>query len=678
MDAMRQAIDKLTTQFLRFILPVTALVLPLFFLPLTTEFFVVNKNLVILIAGSLALSAWLVRNITRRRIHLSLTPAAIPLLLLSTVYLISSFVQSPSPYLALTGRTAIIIALTALYIGVTSSQKNKLVINLTFAALIVSAAVASLLSLYSFLGLSAALAAPAWLTGKTFNLIGGPIPFLTFIVPLIPVSLYLALSAGRWLTKAALLFATLLLTAASLAQLSLLLPGSGNQLFILPIAAGWSIAVDIFKNARSALLGTGPETFLSAFTRLKPANLNQSALWDTRFTSSSNEFFTVLTTVGLLGAFFWLLAFIRSIRLGLAQIGAKKTAPDLIASLILVTTSLLANFAIPANPTLLGLTVIGLALLSLSLKLHTDLVQDISLNLTAVSLSDTGNYSDVPETKTAGFQLLPWLTAIVLLPLLAYFWFVAGRAYAADLATFKALSTINTNATESYNQQIRAYTLDPYNPYYRINFAQTSLALANTIASRKDLTDQDKSNITQLVQQAIREAKNATALDPANVLTWENLANTYRQLINFAEGASDWAIASYNQAISLDPNNPRLHLELGGLFFALKDYDSAGKLYERAIELKPNWANSHYNLAQIMKLKRDNPRALDQLRAVLQLLDTSSEDYKKVQTEIDELSQQVRAAATSQTGLESTSPAPLPSITPKVSLPKEAAPNLPN
>ena len=678
MDAMRQAIDKLTTQLLRFILPVTALILPLFFLPLTTEFFVVNKNLVIFIAGSLALLAWLVRNITRRRIHLSLTPAAIPLLLLSIVYLISAFIQSPSPYLALTGRTAIIIALTALYIGVTSSQKNKLVINLTFAALIVSAGLASLLSLYSYLGLSAALSAPAWLTGKTFNVIGGPIPFLTFVVPLIPVSLYLALTAGRWLTKAALLFATLLLTAASLAQISLILPASGNQLFILPLATGWSIAVDIFKNARTALLGTGPETFLSAFTRLKPIALNQGGLWDTRFTSSSNEFFTILTSVGLLGAFFWLLAFIRSLRLGLAQISARKTSPDFIASLILVTTSLLANFTIPANPALLGLTVIGLALLSLSLKLHTDLVQDISLNLTAVSLSDTGNYTDAPETKTTGFQLLPWLTAIVLLPLLGYFWFVAGRAYAADLATFKALSTINTNATESYNQQIQAYTLDPYNPYYRINFAQTSLALANTIASRKDLTDQDKSNITQLVQQAIREAKNATALDPANVLTWENLANTYRQLINFAEGASDWAIASYGQAISLDPNNPRLHLELGGLFFALKDYDSAGRLYERAIELKPNWANSHYNLAQIMKLKKDNLRALDQLRAVLQLLDTSSEDYKKVQTEIEEVSQQTRAAQASQTGLEPTSPAPLPSITPKVNLPEEAAPNLPN
>ncbi|MEK7064455.1 MAG: tetratricopeptide repeat protein [Patescibacteria group bacterium] len=686
---MRQTIDKLATQILRFILPVTALVLPLFFLPLTTEFFIVNKNLVLLLAGSLALVAWLARNITRRRIHLSLTPAAIPFLLLSAIYLISSFVQSGSPYLALTGRTATVIALAALYIGVTSSQKNKLVIDLTLAALLLSAALASLFSLYSYSGLSAVLPGPAWLTSKTFSVIGGPIPFLTFVAPLIPVALYLAFSAGRWPTKAVLIFASLLFSAASLAQISLILPGSGNQIFILPVSVGWSIAVDIFKNAGSALLGTGPETFLSAFTRLKPLSLNQGALWDTRFTSSSNEFLTILTTVGLLGAFFWLLAFIQSIRLALTQIGAKKTAPDLIVGLILVCASLLANLLIPANPALLGLTFISLALLSLSLKLHTDLIKDISLNLTAVSLSETGNYTEVPETKTAPFQLLPWFAAILLLPLLGYFWIVQGRAYAANLATYKAMALLNTNATESYNQQIRAYNLDPYNPYYRVNFSQTSLALANTVASRPNLTDQDKSSITQLVQQAIREAKNATALDPANVLTWENLSSTYRQITNFAEGASDWAIASYGQAISLDPNNPRLHLELGGLFFALADYDSAGKLYERAIALKPNWANGHYNLAQVHKIKKENNRAIDQLRTALQLLEVDSEDYRKVQTEIEAVSQQTRAQAGEGTpgtvaregllpGGPSASPAPLPSVTPKVSLPEEAAPNLPN
>ena len=666
---MRPTIDKTATLVLRFLLPLAAFGLPLFFLPITSEFFFVNKNLLILILGSLALVAWLIRNIARRRIHLSLAPAAIPLLLLSAVYLVSSFFQSPNFVWALAGRTATVIALTALYIGVTSSQKNRLVIDLTLAALIASATVASLVSLYTFSGLSASLPAPAWLTNRVFNPVGGPIPFLTFVVPLIPVCFYLALTAKNWRWRLALLSTGLLAIGAGAAQISFLLPESGNPLFRLPLPAGWSIAVDIFKDWRTALLGTGPETFLSAYTRLRPLSLNLTPLWDTRFSNSSNELFTVLTTTGILGLGFWFLSFYKSLRLGFDQIAAKKASPALTASLILVGASFLTALVIPTNPVLLGLTFIGLALVALCLKLETDLVEDVSLDLSAISNS---------RTKTGSTQILPWLLAIVLLPPVAFYLYLAGRAYAANLATYQAASTIQTNASESYNQQIRAYTLDPANAYYRINFSQTSLALANSIASRPDLTDQDKTNITQLVQQAIREAKNATALDPTNVLAWENLAAIYRQLLNFAQGASDWAIASYSQAISLDPNNPRLYLELGGVYYGLKDYDSAAKLYERAGQLKPNWPNPYYNLAQVKKLKKEDAQAIGLLRQTRDLLDKDDADYRQVQTEIDELENKTTPAAATTAPLELVTPAPLPSITPKISLPEESAPDLPN
>ncbi len=669
---MRQTIDKLATLLLRLLLPITALCLPLFFLPLTTDFFLTNKNLFILIIGSLALIAWLVRNITRRRIHISLTPTTLPLLLLALTYIISAIFQSSNPYLALMGRTAIIIALTSLYLGVTSSQKNRQVIHLTYGALIISAIVASLVSFYSFIGLNSALSAPSWLTAKTFNPLGGPVPLLTYILPLLPVTLFLGLKATRWQLRTGLLFVTGLLSAAALSQISLLLPKSGNQIFLLPIPAGWSIAVDIFKNWRTALIGIGPENFLSAFTRLKPAFLNQTNLWDIRFNSSSNELFTILTTTGLLGVIFWLTALIRPILLGLKQ----KATPDLTAGIILIITTSLANLIVPANPVLLGLTFISLALLNLSLKIDTHAIKDISLNLSA---TETGHspYSELPDVKTASFQLLPWLFALVLIPALTYFWYLQVRSYGANIATYKALQTINTNATESYNQQIRAYSLEEKNPYYRLNFSQTSLSLANAIASQKDLSDQDKSNITQLAQQAIREAKNATQLDPGNVLVWENLAQVYRQLINFAQGASDWTIASYRQTISLDPNNPRLHLELGGVYFALKDYDSAQREYETAISTKPDFANAHYNLAVIHQAKKDYAKALSEMRIVVQLVDPNSADYQQAQNELKELEKLAPTQSKSEPGQELITPTPIPSGQPKVNLDDSSAPDLP-
>lgn len=682
---MRQTLDRLATLLLRFLLPLTALTLPLFFLPITTEFFLINKNLLLLVIGSLALLAWLVRNITRRRIHVSLTPATFPLLLLAATYLASSLIQTTNVYMSLMGRTALVFALATLFLAVTSSQKNKAVLHLTLAALILSASIASLFSLYSYLGLNGSLTgAPAWFTNKNFNPVGGPVPFLTLVLPLLPAILYLAIKSTRWQLKAILLLCSGLVAAASLSQINLLLPGSGNQILILPFAAGWSIAVDIFKNARTALLGTGPETFLSTFTRLRPAYLNLGNLSDSRFAGSSNELFTVLTTVGLLGAFFWLAAFIKPLSAGLKQVSAKKASKELIAALLLTAGAFLANLIVPANPVLLGFSIISLTLVSLSLKLDSNLVKDLSINLSATPVASPDNpYGLLEGDKKGKFELLPWLTTLLLLIPLSIFWYWQGRAYTANLATYQALSLLNTNATESYNRQIQAYNLEPENPYYRLNFSQTSLALANSIAGKKDLTDQDKENVTQLVQQAIREAKKATELAPDNVLAWENLANTYRQLINFAEGAQDWTIASYNQALSLDPNSPRLYLELGGVYYSLKDNDSAQKSFEQAISLKPNWANAHYNLAILFKNKKEYAKALSEMRIVVRLLDPNGKDYQQAQNELKELEKLAPApsASTKAEPGELTTPTPPPAGGPtsktKVNLPPDSAPDLP-
>ncbi len=498
---------------------------------------------------------------------------------------------------------------------------------------------------------------------------------------MIPVSLYLAFRSIKWQIKAILLLSTALFAGASISQISLILPSSGNAIFTLPFTAGWSIALDIFKNWRTALLGVGPENFLAAFTRLRPAYLNLTPLWDSRFNSSSNELFTVLTTTGVLGALLWLTIFLKTANLALKQITGKKSTVNLTASTLFLLGIFLANLVVPANPVLLGMTFISLALVNLSLKLDTNEIKDVAINLAATS-SSSNTYDQLSESKGDQNTLLPWFSGLVFACLLGFFWYFEGRAYAANLATFKALSLLNTNATESYNQQILAYNLEPSNPYYRLNFSQTSLALANSIAAKKDISDQDKTNVTQLVQQAIREAKTATQLDPDNVLAWENLGNTYRQLVNFAQGAQDWAIASYGQAMSLDPNNARLRLELGGIYFTTKDYDSAQKLYEQAINLKPNWANAHYNLAVVMKTKKDYGKALAEMRIVVQLLDPNSKDYQQAQNELKDLEKLAPAPAQTQTdtskqNIELVTPTPPPTTKTKVNLPKDAAPSLP-
>ncbi|MBI1872250.1 tetratricopeptide repeat protein, partial [Candidatus Collierbacteria bacterium] len=368
-------------------------------------------------------------------------------------------------------------------------------------------------------------------------------------------------------------------------------------------------------------IGSGPETFFSVYTRLKPASLNLTNLWNIRFTNSSNEALELLATVGLLCAFLWITAITKPRKLALNQIKLKKdVSPQLTASFLFTAGTFIAMFLIPASVVLFTAFFLGLILLNLALSTDIKVGKDIDINLSGVTPS-----------------LLPLATLLVSLVGLAVFWSNAGKTYAASLISFKAGQLLKTNTTESYNLQIKAFQLDPKTSAYRINFSQTSMALANQIAKQKDLSDEDKKNVSQLVQQAIREAKNATDLDPTNVVAWENLSGIYQQITGFVEGAPDWTVASYSQAISLDPSNPALRLGLGGFFFGLGDYEQAIKIFEQAVNLKPNWANAHYNLSTAYKAKKDYAKALNEMKIVAQLLDPKSEDVKKVEEEVKEL-----------------------------------------
>lgn len=678
---MRQTLDKIANQTLKFILPLTAFLIPLFFLTITPDFFSYNKRFLIYILASVSLIAFSIRTITRRKLQLTLSPASGPLLALVAIYIISSIVQAPNTAQSIFGQTSFIAALTIIFLTTTSSQKNNFVVKSTIFSLITSTFIVSLFAIYQALGLAENIAGPAYLQSKTFNPTGGPLPLLSLTLPLLPAIIYLGLKTSQRILKLLIFTGAVVLTVASIFQINYLLPSTPEaNLILLPLSSGWSIAVDIFKNWRTAFLGTGPNTFLTAFTRLRPIRLNFLSTWNIRYSSSSNELLTILTTTGLLGLFTFVSAYLRTFTTSKNSLqGLTKKDPLIVFSNLILISSFIVFFLVPASPVLLTLSFLGLSLVTMNLKLKDHYkIKDVVINLVAAP-------KDGSTSSTVG-AIFPWIYTFLSVVLLGFFWFFAGRIYAASLLTKKAIDTLNTESIKSYNYQAEAYLLDPTNPTYRINFSQTSLALANSLAQKEDLSDQDRQDLTQLVEQAIREAKNATQLDPNNVIVWENLANTYRQLINFAEGASDWTIASYSQAINLDPTNPALRLDLGGVLLTLEDYDGAIKLFEQAIERKSDWPNAHYNLSSAYKSDKNFINALAEMRIVVQLLDPNTEDYQKALDELAELEKLVPSTPQpvvpgdqpqAPEDIQLVTPTPIPSPAEPVELPDDAGPDIP-
>jgi len=58
---------------------------------------------------------------------------------------------------------------------------------------------------------------------------------------------------------------------------------------------------------------------------------------------------------------------------------------------------------------------------------------------------------------------------------------------------------------------------------------------------------------------------------------------------------------------------------LGGAYFAKGETDVALRMFQRAIELYPNFATSYYNLSCILATKKEKEKALEYLKKAISL-----------------------------------------------------------
>jgi len=291
--------------------------------------------------------------------------------------------------------------------------------------------------------------------------------------------------------------------------------------------------------------------------------------------------------------------------------------------------------------------------------------------------------------------LLPIYIGVVVLTLLVLGGtsFFLGRQFMSEYYFKLSLDSVADNSLQKlYENQVKAIQLNETNEEFRRQFAQTNLIVANNIAAKDpaQITDADRQTIAQAIQSSIEQAKAAVALNPGKVTNWETLAAVYRQIVNVAENAPVWAVSAYQQAIVLDPRNPVLRLDLGGIFYLFQNYDEAQRMFEQAVSLKPDWANANYNLAWTYYQKGLYGSAVDQMQVVVGLIDPAKqpEDYKSAQKNLDEFKvkfqeelaklaeqqgQQPEVVAPANSELNLPTP-PQPQLEEKIELPQNASP----
>lgn len=638
---MRQTLDKISTQILRVVPFILSLITPLFFLPITTDYFTFNKYFFIAVIGTISLIAWCVRNLTRGKLHLTSSPALVPLIVLVLANIVSSIWLSPTQHISLFGQASLFFFLAIIFITVTSSQKNRFTVNSAIYGLIISASIISLYSLLQRFGIIVN-------ENRFFNLTGSVLSAIAFTLPILIATTLYSVGTKNWIFKSALFVSILLMIVGTVINISLLLPQNGQlSLYILPVRAGWSIAIDTMKTWKTALLGTGPETFFTAFTRLRPVYLNlDKNLWGVRFSESSNYLFTLITTTGIIGALAFLLSFLRPLLVSLKvknNIEDKNTFNFLLTALSFVILSFLV---IPTGIVSLTLGVVLLICLTTQLKVENKKsIKDITFSLSA----NSSDYQDLPETVkniSVSTAFLPWLAIFLSVALLTSYWFFAGRTYLASVNFKQATNLMQTDTYGAYMKFLKASELDTFNSYYPRNLSQLFLSVSTSNLAKKDPTDEEKKIGTDYAQRAINTAKISAQLDPANVTVWENLFSIYNSLIPYAQGSADLAISHGLQATSVYPSNPTLYLQLGILFYNLGDTDQAIRFINRANELKQDWDLPYLNLSGIYKAKKEYSKALQYANTGVQYTDPKSANLTTIQEEIKALEKLIPVPAT--------------------------------
>lgn len=646
---------KLLTSLEKFTVYLIVFLLVLCVVPVLPAAFILPKEILLTSGVAFLLLIWSIKLVAKGRLDFSTGKFDLAVLLLALSYLASAVLKTPNKMEAfwLPGIATFVIASTLFYflINQLTKESKEKVSQVIFA----SATVFSLLVLFGTTGLSAKIPQlPELMKTATFNTLGSSLQAAIFLAVGVPLGIGPILKQKDLAVK---LFSTVCLTIVILALLVSVkntLPTKEQSFGVLDLNSSWQISVEALKT--SPVLGIGPGNYLTAFRRWRPLTFNQTDYWANYFTSGGNFYLTVLTEAGL--------AAVISLILLLAAVYKRSLKNNFKEGKLISLVLLLVLFAFfPISAPIIVLLFVFLALNSGSEE------KMFHVNFLAQSGDASGFASRIPS----------FIVSLPVIALVFAFVYLGSRYSLAEYKFKKALdSLVKNEAKATYDLIGAAIRLNPKVDRYRFSYSQINLALAGGIAQKKDLTDADRTAVTQLIQQSIQEAKAAVVLNPTRSDNWSLLANTYRSIMAFAQGADTFTVQSVQQAIALDPINPNLRIYLGGVYYALGRFDDAIEAFKLAILAKPDLANAHYNLSAAFREKGDIEKAISEMNVVLGLVKLDSPDYKLAKDELANMEKKRPSSAKApeeQAGdLTPPQKAPEPVIKPPIELPEEVTP----
>ena len=630
---------------------------PLLFFPAVSDTFILPKQILIIFSTILLLIVWTTKLILKGRIGFLSNPLNLPLFLFGVAIFCSS-VLSHNKFDSFMQSIPVMVLLIFSFLLINLLEKKES-FNTALSSLALGAVASSIISILYFLHVFILPFGNP--NNPLFTTFGNPIQHFAYLLPIFFLSgtyVYQKIKSRNFekITSDVanvIHFASAFILLVGLSLNIYKIFFAQDRPIVLPVQYGIQIAAsaltqDTQRQLPSLLFGSGFGTFLTDFTRFKPITFNlEPNIWNLNIAFSSSLALELLATTGILGTAAFLYILFRFLK----NRTSFMSHPLFLSVLCIAILSLL----VPYSFTFIFLIFTFLSLYIVYLYLeHDKNVFDVNLTLVP---PQNGLFSLDTHHKKSTSPALPLVLGFLILLPLCVIGYYSLRLLQSDMKfTLSQKTETLQNGQKTYDLLRDAIQMFPYrDDYYRL-FSQVNISLANSLTTSvkpgEQPTQEMQKAVFSLLQQSINSARSSVEIAPLTVTNWTNLGKIYRSLVNVGQNAEQFSVASYQQAIKLNPYDPQNYIETGGIFYQLGQFDAAIAQFQNAATLKPDLPNAHYNLGHAYEAKGDFDNAMKEYEIVKTLTQQNEESVALINQEIEALQSNMEKAKKSPTEIE--------------------------
>jgi putative inorganic carbon (hco3(-)) transporter len=359
------------------------------------------------------------------------------------------------------------------------------------------------------------------------------------------------------------------------------------------------------------VFGTGVETFAYSYYLYRPAAHNITSEWNFIYNKAHNEFLNMAANSGTVG----IISYLVLIGLTIYQIIKidSKLKSDSDEHRDFLPAGLLAGFISLSVSNFFGFSVVPT-------QLQFFLFPAIAFALTESNkVNEKKTVSTNSKQKTVIAILI--LFASYLLLLISQYWYadiLYNRGKELNTASRPDLAIPVLNKAIKFEPNQAIYYGDSYGLAY--SFAQVAMAYNQ---------ENNATMSAQFTNYTVDGMQKALELSPANVNLRRSAFGLYVRLSTIDEKYLIDARNALIETIKLAPTDAKLYYNLGIADANLSQYELANNDFQKAIELKANYAEARIQYAALLVHLGKPNEAKEQLNYILKNLDPNNETAKQ-------------------------------------------------